>query len=304
MRKLFCYLVFVSAFISGCSSAPKFNESLVRPWKTELNKESPSKKPFIAHFKRGSYELYYLAAHHANDPKSETHYLLNELFQRFRPKFLVVEPIPNSEGESPDWFLRESKKGMKKNIVVGGESSVAAVLADERKIPFAGGEIEHREIYEKLRRHGFSQEDVLGFYLVRQIPQWVRQKESGKDLIDIKAPPFIAHYCKTFGIETGVCPSVSKIKDWYRSDSGKNLGSSIDPEEVAPIDGSPLFTHRISSAIGSIRDRYTLMLIERYLLKYQQVAVVYGRSHYLTLRDGIEAGMGRVVAHVLPTVER
>lgn len=65
--------------------------------------------------------------------------------------------------------------------------------------------------------------------------------------------------------------------------------------------GSTLLTQKISSAVGIIRDRYTIQIIQRCLHKFKKVAVVYGASHYLTLRNGIEAGMGKPIEIV--TVE-
>ncbi len=78
---------------------------------------------------------------------------------------------------------------------------------------------------------------------------------------------------------------------------------SADTEEVAPIHGSPLFTHKISSAVGAIRDRFTLHLIQHYLAKHRRVAVVYGASHYLTLRKSIEAALGAPIEVVVPATK-
>lgn len=296
--------ILTALFLIGCTTSPKFNDSLVRPWRTELDRESPSEKPYVAYHKKGQYELLYLAAHHDNNPKSDTLTLVDQLFRDFNFNFLVIEPIPNSEGESPRWFVDEAKKGIKDSIVIGGESSLAVVRADAKKIPFAGGEIDHRELYRQLKLQGYQDEDVIGFYLVRQIPQWVREKENFNELIEKKGPLYIAHYCKSFGIEQTKCPTLDKIKVWYESNAGKKLSIKVDTEEVAPIHGSPLFTHKISSAIGAIRDRFTLNLIGTYLLKYKRVAVVYGGSHYLTLRKSIEQSLGVPIRVVMPETRK
>lgn len=287
-------------FLVGCTSVPKFNGNLVRPWRTELSLESPSERPYIAHHRKGEYELMYLAAHHDNNPKGDTLILVDQLFRDFDFEFLLIEPISNSEGESPRWFVDEAKKGMKDSLVVGGESSWAAIRADGKKIAFAGGEIAHRELYHQLKSLGFQDVDVVGFYLLRQIPQWLRDESNPIRLIDKRGPSFIRHYCKVFGIDQTNCPNLDTVSVWYEKNSGRKLSAKVDTEEVAPIHGSPIFTHRISAAIGSIRDRYTLSLIEAYMLKHKRVAVIYGGSHYLTLRKSIEKSLGKPVKIVLP----
>jgi hypothetical protein len=113
------------------------------------------------------------------------------------------------------------------------------------------------------------------------------------ELDDSRSTSFLKHYCRTFQIEEARCPSLSRIRSWYKSKSGKALNSKITTEESAPIFGSKVFTQKVSSAIGIIRDRFTLGLIEAILSKHRNVTVVYGASHYSTLKPAIEAGLGQ-----------
>ncbi len=278
--------------IVSCASAPKFKRSLVRPWETVLDKEAFSNGPFVAHHRRWEYELFYLAANHDNQAKSETHRLVHQLFQDQQFNFLLIEPISNTTGESPAWFVEESIKGTGKDIVLGGEAATAVLLADEKKIPFAGGEIDDKILFNQLKALNYSNEDILGFYLARRIPQWVRENIPKNRLVEKMGPGHLAHYCKVFEIQNSDCPDLRKIQAWYKLKSGKTLDSSIQTGDVAPIFSSSIFTQQISSDIGQIRDQYTLRLIEDYLKKYKKIAVIYGRSHYLTLKLSFEEAMG------------
>jgi hypothetical protein len=294
------FLLSLVLFQVACSSVPKLDSSFVRPWVNDLDKESPSNGPYIAHHKRGQYELIYLAAHHDNNRTSDTFRLVDKLLSEFPFDALIIEPIPYSEGESPEWFVKEARKGMGSRNIAGGESSVAVVRSVKKGIPFYGAELDHRQIFQMLKDKGYSEQDILGFYLARQIPQWVREGETKKGVVERKSPKFLAHFCKAFEIKSESCPNIKATKAWYLGHMGKELSGDVSTEDVAPISGSPLFTHKISSTLGSIRDRYALTVIEQLLIKYKRVGVVYGGSHYLTLRKSLDLSLGKPVEIVFP----
>ena len=283
-------LCFAAIFICSCGSVLRLNASSIRPWSQTLTEEYPSGKPIIAHYKRHGYELFYLAARHENDFGSETLNLVQELFARFHFNVLIIEPIRFDSGESPQWFIDRSKEGRTDKFIVGGESSLAALLAKEKNIPFFGGGLEHSDVYLGLKEHNYSDEDILAFYVVRQIPQWILERESVEGLLERKVPPFLEHYCKA--LKSLSCPTLTDIKRWYVSTTGRELSAQVSSEETAPYADGNLKTQKISSAVGAIRDRYTLALIETMLHKYKRVAVVYGGSHYVTLKKSLDSGLG------------
>jgi hypothetical protein len=285
MKKLILPLFLISI---GCTSAPKFNTDLIRPWNKELGNEYPGEKPVIAFYEKGPYELYYLAANHTSTVGSDTFVLVQKLFDENKFKAVLLEPFPNSSGESPKWFVDDSKSGKSDKMIEGGESALAAILADEKKIPFFGGEPDHLEIYKFLKSKGRSDEDILSFYVVRQIPQWVRQTDKKDDLIRKKVPGFLAHYCHLFSIRYN-CTKLNDVMAWYkRNKNDEELTIDISSEELAPYSDGELLTQKISSEIGQIRDKFTLNVIEKLLEKYKKVAVIYGSGHFVTLRKSFE----------------
>ena len=274
----------------SCASTENLNSKYIRAWKSSLENEYPQENPTLAHYKRGDLELFYLAAVHSNKIGSPTLNLVEELFQSFQFNALIIEPIPFSSGQSPKWCIDESVNGRAKDFIVGGESALAVIYADEKHIPFVGGEPDHKDIYLNLRQKGYSDIDVVGFYLVLQIPQWVREKENKDNLLERKAPSFIAHYCKIFSSVT--CPRLEKIKQWYFKHAKHELTADVSTEEVAPISDGSLFLQRISSDVGYVRDHFTLKIINQFLKKYKKLAVIYGAGHFITLRKSFDHALG------------
>lgn len=244
----------------------------------------------IAHYKLGPYELFYLAARHTSSVDSDTMRLVQHLFEKEKFSVLLIEPIPYSSGESPMWFVEESKKGITDTFIPGGESALAVSIADKKKIPFFAGEPDHQTIYQELKTLGYTDQDIVGFYVIRQIPQWVRQKESITDLFSRKIPSFIDHYCKVFVIQD--CPSLKTTKAWYKSKLGYDLTTDVSKMETAPLSDGKLFTQTLSSHVGYVRDHFTLNIIEKLLHQYKKVAVIYGASHFKTLRQSFDVSLG------------
>lgn len=291
--RAFLMSLLTAAVLTACASSPqslRLDPVDVRPWSEALGSEYPNKKSVIAHYRKGGYELIYLAAGHSNDFGSATINLVDELFSRYQFDVLLIEPIPFSSGESPKWFLEEAKSGLHETFIAGGESSLAVIYADKKKIPFYSGEPDHPDTYQRLRAKGYSDQDIISFYLVRQIPQWVRSHQSTDHLLEQKAPAFTKQYCKTFAIVK--CPSLEDVSAWYLKHIGHPLTVHVHNDEVAPVSGSQSLPHRISSDVGFIRDHFTLQVIETLLLKHKRIAVIYGAGHFITLRRSFDRALG------------
>ncbi len=284
------FLVLSSVFFISCATSPQLESQKIRQWTYALGNEYPNEKAVIAHYKKADIELFYLAARHTNTMGDDTLNLVKKLFETYQFNVLIIESIPYSFGESPKWFVEDAKKGKSDTFIQGGESALAVIYADSKKIPFFAGEPDHRDIYKGLKERGYTDEDVVGFYTLRQIPQWIREKENKKDLLKRKIPSYVSHYCKVFGIST--CPSYDDVIKWYKTKLGRDLVPDVSNEEVAPYADGELYTQKMSSNVGFIRDHFTLKIIEQMIKKYKKVAVVYGAGHFLTLRKSFDASFG------------
>jgi len=262
---------------------------LIRSWNHEMGREFPGENPGLAHYKKGPYELFYAAVGHQNEINGPTLTLVRKLFEKYDFNVVIIEPIRNDMGKSPKWYLDMAKRGIEKDVIVGGEGTLSAILADQKKIPFIGGEPSDKIQYERLRADGYTDLDIVGFVLVRQIPQWVRERENKTDLIDRKGPDFNKNYCAIYGILN--CPSVQQVKVWFKSKTGEYLTPDVPNENFAPhSDGN--WTQQISASLNDVRNAFTLRVIESSLQKYKKVAVVYGASHLIMLRKSLDQSLG------------
>ncbi len=210
--------------------------------------------------------------------------------------------LRDSIGPSPAWFVDDAKKGLKGDFIAGGESAWGAILADQKQILFFAGEADHRDIYAGLKASGFSDLDVLGFYVARQIPQWVRERENREGLLERKTPAFLASNCQVFAVKP--CPTLAEVQVWYREKNGQELSSEVPTYAMAPIHDGQMYTQKISSVVGDIRDRFTLGVIERLLQQFRRVGVIYGAGHFVTLRKSFDSELGPPVLKFLPELQQ
>lgn len=279
----------VSDIHSWAKVAPVFSTDKVRHWSEDLSKGEVA-APYLATFKDGKYELRYLGSRHENSLHSPTLELVDKTFKTEKINAVVIEPYPYSKGESSAWFLDYIKKNRHDDFLPLGEAALSALLADERGIPFFGGEPTDEDILQQISSEGFSPSELVISYLVRQIPQWKREGELEKQKYEVLASSYLSATCRNLNVNP--CPTLRDAEQWYTKMNGKILTEDVDSQESAPLVDSPLGTQRISSAITLVRDRFTLKIIEKVLAKYERVLVVYGHSHFLDLQPAFEDSMG------------
>ncbi len=283
-------LILVLIFVFGCTTQPKLDSNSIRSWSSTLSREEPFRDPYVAEFSSRSYKLFYLAAHHENKTNSKTLELVKLLIESKPIQAIIIEPISFAEGISPQFYIDYSRKGLNGDFVEGGESAWAVLKAQEKSIPFFGGEPTHQMIFEGLIQAGYTELDVIGFFLIRQIPQWKRQKQTDSVKLEEFAPDYIKNSCRKIRLKK--CPTFFAVKKWYKDINNKDLTSQVNKEDAAPYLDSRIFTQRISGTIGRIRDMYTVDVIEKILVEYKTVLVIYGASHFMTTSPVFEKALG------------
>lgn len=273
----------------AATNAPVFSTDKVRHWSEDLSKEELA-APYLATFKYGKYELRYLGAKHENSLHSPTLELVDKTFQNEKINAVIIEPYPYSKGESWAWFLDYVKTNRHDDFLPLGEAALSALLANERGIPFFGGEPTDEDILKQITSEGYSPSELVISYLIRQIPQWRREGEFDKQKYEVLASSYLTATCRDLNMNP--CPTLRDAEQWYTKMNGKTLTQDVDSQESAPIADSQLGTQRISSAITLIRDKFTLKIIEKVLAKYEHVLVVYGHSHFLDLQPALEDSVG------------
>jgi len=259
-------------FASGKFAA---DVSLVRAW--EVKNYDP-KPPSVTRFQKGNKQLSYLETLHSNELNCETFKKIKEELSDFKPDVVILEDLETSKGMSPKkWDMSFPLDNQNWDC---GEPCYTAALAFEKNIPYIGGEPDDLDFTNTLREKGYTDRDILGFLLARQIPQWLRENEPKP--FDLKRffeknQDWLA--ADSFLDEDAKFSSPEDFIKWYKERN--KIGLVTDDESaniVAPMNGpNVLFTQKM--AFEGTRDGNITFVIASMLNRYDRVMVVYGAGH-------------------------
>lgn len=286
--------------LAGCISCTHAetllpNLDLVRPYSYELERrENIPDRPLINIFERNGKRLVFLASHHENKVQSETFQLVKQAFKTNDVKFLMIEGYKNSRGTNPISFLEYTKKNSKDGFYKGAESSFAAEIANNLGIDFVGSEPDETDILAALNENKIPINDLLGFYFVRQVPQFKRDGSlETKDIQDLYNN-FMAGTRQELALPKINDFTYERFLEWYRKANEKPFDlKSFDNEEAAPIANGKYYTQRISHIVSITRDRFIVSLIAKYLNERGTVLIVFGKGHLVSQRSALEGMLGK-----------
>lgn len=297
-------LLVISLNLFSCTTENKLNSfhadlSLVRPYTFELENEKHLPAPYVAKFSKNGKQLFFVASEHLslikfpNALEAPVLKTISKLFKDYHPQVVIVEGLPTGTELSPKSMLNHSDKCESSNYTIGcGESFYAINEARKYQADFITGEPTDDVILKESLNAGYSTEDVLGFYLVRQIPELKRQKQLLSNSIAKQAIQHLEYFRKD--MHANVQFGFPEFQSWYsrRMPTAKNF-MDVDTNDSAP-DGGPnaTFIQKISHNISHTRDKAIVQTIERMLNQYDRVLIVYGASHLLTEEPSLKAMMG------------
>ncbi|NJL25088.1 MAG: hypothetical protein HC902_07880 [Calothrix sp. SM1_5_4] len=176
---------------------PKINPDLVVSWE-QIRELPPFEAPYWAEFQRDDVQLRYIAAHHDNDLNSTTMVTIRDVMETFGPDILLFEGLQWDKGLNPKSYAKYALSSRHGDFIGGGEPAYAVSLMISEGVPFRGGEPSETDILSEIQKRGYSTHDLVGFYAVRQYPEFIRNKQ-----IDIKNPgptfsKFIRSVCIDF----------------------------------------------------------------------------------------------------------
>ncbi|MHB2015533.1 MAG: hypothetical protein ACYCW6_01160 [Candidatus Xenobia bacterium] len=253
---------------------------LVVPWAPALDAAEPP-RPFVCHFPH----LYYIATHHATRADSPTFKLIRQVFQTGVFASVIVEGMPASAGENPPRYVKYAEEDQ------GEEAGLAARLALRHHIPFMGGEPPEEAVVHAVLSHGYTAEDLLGFYWVRLLPELQRDGHMRGKSVRQAFGEYMPDLMAQAGLHQHF--SYNRFLRWYHAHNLKRFDAHADlTEETAPLADSALFTRRLSSVVGLVRDRAVIDNVARALNRHGSVLVVYGGSHFGPQRPALQAMLG------------
>jgi hypothetical protein len=253
--------------------------------------------PELLVFKHGNAKLAFVGVQHESDPTSGTHRLIASTFSIFTPRVVIVEGAPTSWGYNPARLLRVTdEKPDAQGLLASGETFPAVRGAIEADSKLLGGEPDDADVRRIASRLGVSDQDLLGFYVLRVVPQWLSQKKfddlesrSATDLLDLQ----LERSRQELGLGTDTLKDADAWRSWrLRKNRGAN-SKTVDVEEAGPLADGPWFTNAIAASISRARDTHLFELTKQQLTGYGAVMVVYGGSHALIQYPALTALLGR-----------
>lgn len=278
------FLLLTYINISFALDTFKAQPDLVRPWSFKAQQAIPYRAPYGVRYKKDKKELIFLGANHENKIYSETFQLINKIIKEFKPELLIIEGFENKEN-SQIYIFEYAKNCAERDFVdCGGEPAYAAFLAQQNNIAVMGGEPTDQIIWDNCKKKNMSIEDFMGFYLLRQIPQWKREGNQKKSYEKF-ANEFLSKNLKKLNLVSDF--NLTKFHDWYKEKTGLTLDiDSLTADETAPSNEN--YIKNISYEIDMIRDRHLAILISDNLNKYHKILVIYGHSHYSQQKPVLE----------------
>lgn len=284
--------------LSGCAAAPlRPAPEKLEPWTTSLRDRQPE-DAFAAVYKRGRHRLVFVAAQHANRDDSLTFRLIRDAYATFQFDTVIAEGFATSRGVNPpSIFKYAAESGPKADgFVEGGETVPTTLGARQENAKLWGGEADDLDIKASVLAEGLSEADLLGFYVLRNVPQWIGERKI-KDAGDAQLKPLVeaalAKSRAALHLPADVLASFAEWTEWYEDLNRKRIGVGFATEEVGPLADGKFGTNRIAFAISRARDAHLHKLIINHLNAGESVLVVFGGSHLMIQQPALDAAIGQ-----------
>ena len=279
------------------------------PWTTALREQQPE-NPFVAVYRIGRHRLVFVAAQHDERNDSPTFRVIRAAYAAFRFDTVIAEGFPASWGINPARVVDDALNSVPASdgFVEGGETVPTIVGAHAQGAAIIGGEQDDLDIKAQVLATGFDPDDLLGFYVLRNIPQWIEERKIA-DVGDPRLEPLIVKALirnrERLGLPSATLTDFRQWSAWYRAANRKPLDAGFSTEEAGPLADGRFATNKIAYAVSRARDAYLHGLIITHLNAGKNVLVVFGGSHLMIHRPALDAVLGPpcyVGAEIKPAV--
>lgn len=265
-------------------------------WNRSLAIRQPDGPELIV-FKHRNKRLVFVGVQHDSNPTSRTHRLIESTFGIFSARVVIVEGVPTSWGYNPVRLTQvAAEKPDDQGLQPSGETFPAVRGAIKVGSKLLGGEPSDADVRRVVTGLGVADEDLLGFYVLRVVPQWVSQKKFD-DLTNDAASALIQKQLDRSRTELGLGPDLlNDSESWRRWRLMVNPGAdpkTVDVEEAGPLADGPWPTSRIAASISRARDAHLYELTVAQLAEHGAVMVIYGGSHALIQYPALRSLLGK-----------
>ena len=250
--------------------------SLLKPRRMHDRDEDVDGSPHAILYHRDNKQLLFIGAKHQRDiENAATHQMVRVAMEGFLPQAVIVEGVPTSAGTQPERLLDSAQRRIKTGQL--GESAYAAVLGDRRGAVVVGGEPDPQATTDAVRAAGFSEDDLLGFLVARNLttaPQPGTAKESRAQRIT----RVLAILKRRFNIDSTMNPAT--FNAWFEIQTGAPFDPARLKREVSPrLVDKPSALRQIAIIAMTVRERNLVALEAKMLGEHDRVLVVYGSGH-------------------------
>lgn len=271
-----------------------FNPNLILPKSPELDR--PYTFPMAAHYKKGKLALCFIAGRHEYITGSSTHRLIDNEWESFRPKAVVLEGYTNKN--EPAWnetiknlFVERALYKRNENPLQQNEARYTLLKAYENNIAIYSGETSDERKRNTIERSGYTALDYAGFIFITRLSceaNFIELTEANMPQVWQKLSPNPELNFEQFRL-------------WHRQFMGCDFSvSAIEKNQPFP---SYVLTNKkwqkLDRMYSQLRNQSALLAIDTALNVHNCVMVVYGGSHYGCLRPALDTWLGPPVIKVL-----
>ena len=266
------------------------------PWTVALRDRQPEDAVAAVYQLEGKH-LLFVGAQHANRVDSPTFKLIDAAFANFRFDVVIAEGFPTARGPNPPSILKYVAENgpTTDGFVEAGELVPTVAGAQQQRAVLWGGEAHDLAVKARLFAKGVWGEDLLGFYVLRTIPQWIRERtidHAGDSRLAALVDAALASHRAALQLAAGTLPDFAAWSAWYARLNGKPIGADFVTEEAGPLADGRFASNRIAYAISRERAAYLHDLIVKHLNRKESVLVVFGGSHLMIHRPALDAVLG------------
>lgn len=291
-HRIFYFFLLLVSCVSRPEKLPEPDINIFKEWSAGAQKEEPFETPFVSNFDLGKFKLTYVAADHSAGLESSTFKTVSDVFNSIQPKIVIVEGFPISMGLSPKFIVDDSLACANDSFKNCMEPIYVAYLAHKSGVPFIGGEPDEEFIVNGVLNVGYTAEDLMGYYIVRMIPQWKQEGKLTSSNLKKLVSEEIKFYKNKIPVKTDY--SYANFKSWFEKVTRLKLAvASVKNSMIAPgnNEGASVI-NKLAALTSKLRDQHIVKLIHSSLNEYKNVMIVYGSGHLVMQRPTLEKMLG------------
>jgi hypothetical protein len=249
----------------------------------EINKMPSYRRPYAITLALPDRYFGFLGISHTNDPEDSQWQRYFEEWDNFLASSNPLKVVFH-EGNS----LPAKGETREEAIIDGADSGLTAWLAKGEGIKFISPEPNLTEEVERLKTdYGYSEVEIMTYYIGRQMSQWVRYDHSKGLSLNDYIEKTLRRYQETYSWNTDF--SLDDARKIVEEVIEKRLeeGAKEDFQKIDDPSKNP-----VSSACSQIRDESIFSAVEKAWSGGKDVFCVYGSGHAIVMEPALRELIG------------